>query len=182
MKHGLSRILLIVAGSISVILAVVGMFFPVLPTTPFLLLAAFCFVRSSPRFYHWLINNRWFGTYIRNYRLGLGLPLKQKVLTIALLWLSIGYTAGFVVSAWWGKLILVGIAAGVSIHLLRIKTHRPAAEIPALVPWDWKNERKTGTQPGRRQGTRPGGERGRSSRGDRSGHIRMPECLVGLQP
>ena len=134
MKHGLSRILLIVAGSLSVILAVVGMFFPVLPTTPFLLLAAFCFVRSSPRFYLWLIRNRWFGSYIRNYRQGLGLPLKQKVFTIALLWLSIGYTAGFVVPAWWGKLILVGIALGVSIHLLKIKTHRPAVETTAFEP------------------------------------------------
>lgn len=126
----LKRTLLIACGTLSVALGVVGIFFPVLPTTPFLLLAAVCYARSSERFYHWLLTNHWLGEYIRNYREGRGIPLKQKVLTIALLWLSIGYAALFVVPLWWVKLILFGIATGVTIHLVRTKTYRPEAPAP----------------------------------------------------
>lgn len=113
----LVRILLIASGTFFVALGVLGLFLPVLPTTPFLLLAAVCYARSSERFYHWLLTNRWCGEFIRNYREGNGIPLKQKALTLVVLWLVIGYTAWFVVSLWWVKLILVGIAAGVTVHL-----------------------------------------------------------------
>ena len=61
------RILLIIAGTFFVGIGIVGIFVPVLPTTPFLLLAAACYERSSQRFYSWLLNNKWFGNYIRNY-------------------------------------------------------------------------------------------------------------------
>jgi uncharacterized protein len=128
---GLTRILLIIGGTLCVVLGVLGMFFPVLPTTPFLLLAAFLYARSSERFYHWLTTNRWFGDYIRNYREGKGMPLKQKVLTIVLLWLTIGYAAWFVVPQWWLDLMLFGIAAGVTLHLIRMKTYEPEAQDPA---------------------------------------------------
>lgn len=127
--NDLKRTLLIACGTLSVALGVVGILFPVLPTTPFLLLAAVCYARSSERFYHWLLTNRWLGEYIRNYREGRGIPLKQKVLTITLLWLSIGYAAVFVVPFWWLKLILFGIAAGVTIHLVRTKTYRPEPQV-----------------------------------------------------
>jgi len=118
----LTRILLIVIGTLFVALGVLGMFLPVLPTTPFLLLAAICYARSSKRFYNWLMTNRWCGEYIRNYREGRGITLRHKILTISLLWLTIGYAAWFVVSLWWVKLILFGIAAGVTLHLVKIKT------------------------------------------------------------
>jgi uncharacterized membrane protein YbaN (DUF454 family) len=116
--------LLILCGSISVLLAILGMVFPVLPTTPFLLLAAICYGRSSPRFYHWLLNNRWFGSYIRNYREGRGIPLKQKIFTLVLLWLTIGSTIIFVAEAWWLRLLLLGIATGVTIHLVSIRNYK----------------------------------------------------------
>jgi uncharacterized membrane protein YbaN (DUF454 family) len=122
------RILLIASGTFFVALGVLGVFLPVLPTTPFLLLAAVCYARSSERFYSWLLNNRWCGEYIRNYREGRGIPLKQKVFAIMLLWLTIGYAALFVVSLWWIKLILVAIAVGVTVHLVRIKTYKPEAK------------------------------------------------------
>jgi uncharacterized membrane protein YbaN (DUF454 family) len=125
---GLTRTLLIVSGTLCVALGILGMFLPVLPTTPFLLLAAICYARSSKRFYNWLMTNRWFGAYIRNYREGRGITLKQKVLTISLLWLTIGYAAWFVLSLWWVKLILFGIAIGVTFHLIRIKTFKPDAQ------------------------------------------------------
>ncbi len=122
---GFTRTLFIICGSLCVGLGILGMFLPLVPTTPFLLLAAVCYARSSRRFYHWLMTNRWCGEYIRNYREGRGIPLTQKVLTILLLWLTIGYTAWVVVSLWYVRLILVGIAVGVTLHLVRIKTFKP---------------------------------------------------------
>lgn len=130
----LTRTLLILCGTLCVALGVVGMFLPVLPTTPFLLLAAVCYARSSERFYHWLLTNRWCGEYIRNYREGRGIPVKQKLFIILLLWLSIGYAAWFVVSAWWLKLILLGIAVAVTIHLGTTKTFKSAPRNPRLLP------------------------------------------------
>ena len=71
--HSLIKIILISVGSLSVLLGILGIFLPLLPTTPFLLLAALCYSRSSERFYQWLVTNRWFGEYIRNYREGRGI-------------------------------------------------------------------------------------------------------------
>ena len=114
--------LLIVAGSVFVGLGVLGIFLPVLPTTPFLLLAAACYARSSQRFYCWLLNNRWFGTYIDNYRRKKGMPLKVKLLTVSLMWLTLIISLVFAVSSLVLRLILIILVLGVSIHILRIKT------------------------------------------------------------
>jgi len=78
MPEKLKRKLLIIAGTISTAIGIIGIFVPILPTTPFLLLAAACYLRSSPRFYHWLVNNRFFGIYVRNYLQGRGMPLKKR--------------------------------------------------------------------------------------------------------
>ena len=116
------RPLLIVAGTIFVGLAILGIFLPILPTTPFLLLAAACYARSSQRFYYWLLNNRWFGIYIKNYRQKKGMPLKIKILTVALLWLTIMVSVIFAVQSLAVRVILIIIAIGVSWHILSIKT------------------------------------------------------------
>jgi uncharacterized membrane protein YbaN (DUF454 family) len=123
--EGPLRALLIVLGTLCVGLGVIAVFLPVLPTTPFLLLAAICYARSSERFYHWLLSNRWCGEFIKNYREGKGIPLKLKILTILLLWLTIGSTAWLAVSQWWIRLILIGIAVVVTFHLVNIKTYKP---------------------------------------------------------
>jgi uncharacterized membrane protein YbaN (DUF454 family) len=120
-----TRYLFIVIGTLCVILASVGIFFPVLPTTPFLLLAAYFYARSSKRFLHWLLGNRVFGAYIDNYRSGRGITRLHKILTLLALWLSIGTSAGFMVNAWWVRVLLILIAVGVSTHILRIKTYIP---------------------------------------------------------
>jgi len=119
------RILLTTLGILLVGIGIFGIFLPVLPTTPFLLLAAVCFARSSQRFYDWLLNNRWFGNYIRNYREGKGLPLKQKVIIIILLWVVIGFSATLAVHALWVKIVLILIAIGVSIHIFSLRTLKP---------------------------------------------------------
>jgi uncharacterized membrane protein YbaN (DUF454 family) len=118
------RLLLIIAGTLSVGLGILGIFVPVLPTTPFLLLAAACYARSSQRFYGWLLNNKWFGNYIRSYLERKGIPLKVKVLTITLLWITIGSSAAFAVQSFVVRLILALIAIGVSIHILCIRTSK----------------------------------------------------------
>lgn len=120
----LKRSILIILGSLCFVLGVIGIFLPVLPTTPFLLLAAGLYARSSNRFYVWLLNNRWFGSYIRNYREGKGIPRKQKIFSIAMLWLTIGYTIGFVIDLWWVRILLLIVAVGVTFHLAWIKTFR----------------------------------------------------------
>ena len=118
----LSRLLLIIAGTFFVGLGIIGIFLPLLPTTPFLLLAAACYARSSKRFYNWLLTNRWFGNYIRNYRERKEVPFKIKILSISFLWIAIGYSAIFVVHILLGRIILILIAIGVTIHILSIQT------------------------------------------------------------
>jgi uncharacterized membrane protein YbaN (DUF454 family) len=114
--------LLIVFGTIFVGLGIIGIFIPILPTTPFLLLAAACYARSSQRFYHWLLTNKWFGTYIDNYRNKRGMPLKMKIAIVVLLWLTIGLSAALATQFLAVRIILIVIAIGVSVHILSIKT------------------------------------------------------------
>ena len=123
-SNQLFRWILIIAGTIFLGFGIIGIFLPILPTTPFLLLSAACYARSSQRFYNWLMNNKWFGNYIKNYREGRGIPLKFKILTISLLWLTILTSIYFVINNFLIEMILIIIAIGVTIHILTIKTYR----------------------------------------------------------
>jgi uncharacterized protein len=123
-RHRLTRVLLIVAGSLCVALGAVGIFLPILPTTPFLLLAAACYCRSSDRLYQWLMGNKWFGTYIKNYREGKGLSIKTKIIALAVLWGSISYSALFWVDILILQVVLLAVAVGVSTHIIRLPTFR----------------------------------------------------------
>jgi len=118
------RAILIVIGTSSLAVGIVGIFMPILPTTPFLLLAAACYVRSSKRFYNWLIGNRFFGEYVRNYLERKGVPLRVKVSSLALLWITIGCSAAFATDTLWVRIILVVIATGVTAHILSLRTLR----------------------------------------------------------
>ena len=121
-KGELRRYLLIIIGTFFLGLGIIGIFLPLLPTTPFLLLAAACYTRSSKRLYDWLLTNRWLGNYIRNYRERKEVPFKIKILSISFLWIAIGYSAIFVVHILLGRIILILIATGVTIHILCIQT------------------------------------------------------------
>jgi uncharacterized protein len=123
----LGRTVLIVAGSLCVALGVIGMILPLLPTTVFLLAAAWCFSKSSPRFHAWLLGNRVFGDYIRAYHEGRGMALRDKWISIATLWVGIGITAVFFVELLWVRILLITIATGVTIHLVRLPTLRVEA-------------------------------------------------------
>ena len=122
------RIVLLVAGTLAVLLAVLGIFLPLLPTTPFLLLAAWCYARSSTRFHQLLLSNRWFGPYLTNYQMGRGIPARARLVTLIMLWSAIGVGAVFVAPAWWSRLLLIAIASGVTVYLLRLPTCPTAAD------------------------------------------------------
>jgi len=124
MRPTVKRKLLIGAGTLSTGLGIIGIFIPILPTTPFLLLAAACYMRSSERFYQWLISNRIFGAYVRNYIEGRGMPVRIKVLTILLLWLTIGLTVTFGVQNTIVRIVLICVAIGVTTHIILIKKRK----------------------------------------------------------
>ena len=122
MSNSLTRGVLVIAGTIFTGLGLLGIFLPLLPTTPFLLLAVACYARSSKRFYCWLLNNKWFGTYIRDYREGKGIKLKLKVFVISLLWFTILYSTISIVHNQLVSIILVLVALCVTVHLVTIRT------------------------------------------------------------
>lgn len=115
--------LLAVLGVVSLSLGVAGIFLPLLPTTPFLLLAAWAFVRSSPRLYAWLINHPHLGEYIRNFRENHAIPLRVKVVSVSLVWLTIGFCIVAVVEQWWwAQAALALLAAAITWHILSYDT------------------------------------------------------------
>ncbi len=128
MRTAAKRRLLFAAGTLCTGLGIIGIFVPILPTTPFLLLAAACYVRSSERFYRWLTNNRVFGVYVRNYIEGRGMPLRIKILTIVLLWLAIGLSIAFAVQSLVIRIILVSVAVGVTVHIVLIRTRAASTD------------------------------------------------------
>ena len=125
MSGRLWKLLLIACGTLCVALGVIGIFLPIMPTTVFLLMAAACYARSSERFYQRLLNQRFLGSYIRNHREGRGMKRRDKTVTLVLLWIGIGATIVFSVNALWGRLVLLGIATAVTVHVAKIPAFRP---------------------------------------------------------
>ena len=119
-SNWLLKWILVTAGTVFLGLGIIGVFLPILPTTPFLLLAVACFLRSSERFYNWLLNNRILGSYIRNYREGRGMPRKIKAFTISMLWITI-LISFFLIQITWVRCILIVVAIAVTIHIILIR-------------------------------------------------------------
>ncbi|NYT86757.1 YbaN family protein [Pollutimonas harenae] len=110
-----------VAGTLALILAILGIFLPLLPTTPFLLLASACYLRGSERLHHWLMTHRMLGPYLSNLQAGRGIPLRGKIIALTLMWASLAFSAWYVPLPWVRWLLLIpGI--GVTIYLIRMKT------------------------------------------------------------
>ena len=112
----IKRILLIIAGILSLLLGVIGAFVPLLPTVPLVLLAAYCFGRSSESLHQWLLHHRYFGPIIESFQAGKGIPRRVKYRTIAILWLSMGLSC-WIVAKLWICLMLFTIGVCVSIYL-----------------------------------------------------------------
>lgn len=115
------KVLLIAAGSVSLALGAVGVLLPLLPTTPFLLLAAFCYLSSSRRLYDWLINHRVFGAYIYNYVTFRAVKRSVKIGVLVVLWLTLTVSI-LLVHNLYIRIALVVIGAAVSIHVLTLRT------------------------------------------------------------
>ncbi len=117
--------ILITLSFISLGLGILGMFVPILPTTPFLLLSAALFAKSSDFYYQWLLTHKHFGPYIKDFRENKSIPLKIKVFSIALLWVTILISTIFAAKGMvWLQVMLLAIAVGVTIHILSFKTKR----------------------------------------------------------
>lgn len=118
----IKKYLLILAGLIALTLGIIGIFVPLLPTTPFLLLSASCFLKSSKPLYDWLIQNKFFGRYIRNYLKYRAVSKMSKIFTIVILWIVILISFIFYTELLWLRIILVLVAIGVTIHLAKLRT------------------------------------------------------------
>ena len=125
------RTLWFIAGTICVVLGAIGIVLPILPTTPFLLAAAACYYKSSERMHRWLLNNKWFGEYIRNYQEGKGLTIKTKITALTVLWITIVFSTAFMLDRILPpmlvlpmQLIMIAVAIAVSTHILRLPTFK----------------------------------------------------------
>lgn len=121
----LSRTLWTAAGTIFLSLGAVGIVIPLLPTTPFLLLAAACYARGSERMYNWMMTNKYFGKYLCDYREGRGIPLRVKTSALAFLWVVIGISAILATHNLAIRIALLVVGLAVSVHVLSIKPKRP---------------------------------------------------------
>jgi len=119
---GFYRYLYLISGVLLVAIGVIGIFLPILPTTIFLILASACFVKGSPKANEWLRNHKILGQYIKNYQDKTGLTLRSKIINVIFLWSMILLSAFLFTEELIIRLLLIGIAVGVTIHLMMIKT------------------------------------------------------------
>ncbi|MBK8982791.1 MAG: YbaN family protein [Ignavibacteria bacterium] len=121
-QNSFLRWILLLSGIILTSIGILGIFVPLLPTTIFFILAAWCFARSSEKFHKWLHHNKYFGKYLNDYSSGNGMTVKSKVFSISLLWIGIIVSAFLLTDLIYIRILLFLIAIGVSWHLLAIKT------------------------------------------------------------
>ena len=112
----------LIVGTISLAAGIVGIFLPVLPTTPFILLSAWCFFRSSSKIYNWVISNERFGPTVENYQEGRGITKPTKVKAIVMMWLTITASIYLTIRNMYLIAFLYLIAIGVTIYLYRLPT------------------------------------------------------------
>lgn len=111
-----------ILGLISLGLGILGIFLPILPTTPLLLLAAALFLRGNKNLYDWLMNHPKLGPYIRNFMEHKSIPLKIKILSVSLVWITLLNCALFVAEHWAFRSFFIILAAAISAHILSYKT------------------------------------------------------------
>lgn len=114
--------LFVILGLISLGLGILGIFLPILPTTPLLLLSAWLFYRSNRNLYQWLLDHPRLGPYIRNFMINKTIPVKVKVLSISMVWLTLLNCAIFVAEHWALRAFFVLLATAITIHILSYKS------------------------------------------------------------
>ena len=123
-RNNILRIILISLGIISLALGIIGIFVPVLPTTPFLLVSVALFAKSSPKLYYKLLNNKYLGEYIKNFRVHKAIPLETKIFAISVFWITILSSIIFFIKILWVKMLIASIASVVTYYILSFKTKR----------------------------------------------------------
>lgn len=116
------RSIYIVVGTIALVIGAIGLFLPVIPTTPLVILAASCYYRGSERLHAWILRSRWFGDTIKNYQAGRGLTRDTKVRAIFLMWMTIIISVWFFVSNHFARIAMIGVAICVTVYLVRLPT------------------------------------------------------------
>ena len=116
--------LLTILGLLSLGLGILGIFLPVLPTTPLLLLAAALFVRSHRGLYDWLLNHPRLGPYISNFLIHKSIPLHVKIISISMIWITLLNCAIFVAEHWAFRAFFILLAMAITIHIMSYKTKR----------------------------------------------------------
>ncbi|MGL4332968.1 MAG: YbaN family protein [Bacteroidales bacterium] len=124
MHTKIRQILFLSLGTLSLVLGIIGMALPILPTTPFLLLTAFLYMHSSQKWYDRLLANKYTGPVIEDYKIHKSIALRKKVVILSLLWSTMIINIIWFVDNIWIDLLLLAIALGVTIHILRIRTRR----------------------------------------------------------
>lgn len=114
--------LLTILGCISLALGILGIFLPLLPTTPLLLLSAALFLRSNKRLYDWLLNHPRLGPYITNFIKHKAIPLRAKIISVSTVWITLLYCAICIAHHWALSMVFILLAAGITIHILSYKT------------------------------------------------------------
>jgi len=119
------KFIYITIGTISLVLGIAGVFLPILPTTPFILLSAAMYARSSVRMHNYLHNHKIFGEIIRDFHEDRTIPLYAKVISLSMMWTSM-LTVTFTVASGklWLQILLLAIACGVTVHILSYKTKK----------------------------------------------------------
>ncbi|QGH34231.1 DUF454 family protein [Gracilibacillus salitolerans] len=110
------RSLWIIGGSLSLVIGLIGIIVPILPTTPLVLLAGFCYGKSSPRLHKWLVTNKYFGHYLADYKSGKGVPIRIKVFAVSIVWISVLFTL-VVIPLFLVRIFMLGIAVVVTLFI-----------------------------------------------------------------
>lgn len=118
------RYIFLSIGFLSLGLGLLGVALPLLPTTPFLLVSLWCFSRSSTKWRRWLLTNKLFGSYLKSYISGEGIPLRLKIFILALLWSTTLYCAIELINNIFVSVGLLLISTAVTVHLSIIKTRK----------------------------------------------------------
>ena len=116
------KILMTILGFVSLGFAILGVFLPVLPTTPLLLLAAALFLRGNRHWYEWLMNHPKFGPYISNFVVHKAIPARVKAVSVSMVWITLLNCAVFVADHWAFRAFFIILAAAITIHILSYKT------------------------------------------------------------
>lgn len=119
--NALKKNLMIVLGSLAIVIGAIGVALPILPTTPFIIIAALCFSTSSPKMYSWLSNNRYFGEYISNHRDKTGVTKKTKAYSITFLWTLLIVSMFFMKDNTWMLILLIIVGLVVTVHIMLLR-------------------------------------------------------------